>query len=92
MSRLEQGGLFIYGISAAGWYCYLMQYLSALSTFLEERSWTDRLLLSVSDEPNEANVTEYRAPWRLPTRRLPIPRAPRCSALFRMLSIMSLPS
>ncbi len=51
------------GLPSMGYegYCYLAQYLPALSAFLEKRGWTDRCLLSVSDEPDKANVTEYRA-------------------------------
>ncbi|HBN86541.1 MAG TPA: hypothetical protein DDZ89_22210, partial [Clostridiales bacterium] len=40
---------------------YLSQYLPALRRFLKEKDWTDCFLLGVSDEPNDANATEFRA-------------------------------
>ncbi len=42
-------------------YCYLMQYLPALKAVLDEHGWTDRCVMGVSDEPNDANATEFRA-------------------------------
>jgi len=44
-----------------GAFRYLSAYLPALQQFLEEKGWTDRFVVGVSDEPNEANATEYRA-------------------------------
>lgn len=42
-------------------YNYLSQYLTQLRKVLVENGWLDRFYLGVSDEPNEANATEYRA-------------------------------
>lgn len=42
-------------------YCYMSQYLPALSDFLTEHGWIDKFMLSVSDEPNEANAMEFKA-------------------------------
>ena len=42
-------------------YCFLTQYLPALKRVLDENGWTDRFVMGVSDEPNDANCTEYRA-------------------------------
>jgi hypothetical protein len=40
---------------------YLAAYLPALQKFLEEKGWIDRFYIGVSDEPNDANATEFRA-------------------------------
>ena len=42
-------------------YRYLTQYLPALKRVLDENGWTDRFVMGVADEPNDANCTEYRA-------------------------------
>ena len=42
-------------------YCYLAQYLTALSHFLKEHGWSDKFMLSVLDEARENNAMEYRA-------------------------------
>jgi hypothetical protein len=42
-------------------YCYLMQYLPALQKVLDDHGWTDRFVMGVADEPNDANCTEFRA-------------------------------
>ena len=42
-------------------YCYLVQFLTALSAFLEEHSWTEHFLVSILDEPREVDFLEYRA-------------------------------
>ena len=42
-------------------YCYLMQYLPALKKVLDEHGWTERFVMGVADEPNDANCTEFRA-------------------------------
>lgn len=42
-------------------YCYLADYLPALQAFLDEQGWTDCFYMGVSDEPNDANATEFRA-------------------------------
>ena len=40
---------------------YLSAYLPALQKFLDEKGWTDMFYMGVSDEPNNANATEFRA-------------------------------
>ena len=42
-------------------YRYLMQYLPALKSMLDARGWMQDCLMSVADEPNAENATEYRA-------------------------------
>lgn len=42
-------------------YCYLSQYLPALHDMLERNGWLGRFIMSVSDEPNDFNCTEFRA-------------------------------
>lgn len=42
-------------------FCYLAQFLPALSAFLEERGWMDKFVMSLLDEPREVNYLEYRA-------------------------------
>lgn len=42
-------------------YRYLADYLPALQRFLDEQGWTERFYMGVSDEPNDANATEFRA-------------------------------
>lgn len=42
-------------------YCYLAQMLPAMVNWLRAHGWLDKFILCVSDEPNEANGTEYRA-------------------------------
>ncbi len=42
-------------------YRYLADYLPALQSFLDDRGWTDCFYMGVSDEPNDANATEFRA-------------------------------
>jgi len=42
-------------------YNYLAQLLPALVNFLDERGWSDKFILGIADEPNNANATEYRA-------------------------------
>ncbi len=42
-------------------YRYLSAYLPALQKVLEENGWIDRFYMGVSDEPNDANATEFRA-------------------------------
>ncbi len=71
--RWDTSTIFVEGLPSMSFegYCYLAQYLPALAAFLEERGWTERLLLSVSDEPTEANATEYRALCGLVRRLAP---------------------
>lgn len=40
---------------------FLSAYLPAFQAFLEEKGWVDRFYIGVSDEPNDANATEFRA-------------------------------
>jgi len=42
-------------------YQYLSQYLPALRRVILENGWIDCFYMGVSDEPNEANETEFRA-------------------------------
>ncbi|MBE6570401.1 MAG: DUF4091 domain-containing protein [Ruminococcaceae bacterium] len=42
-------------------YCYLAQYLPALREMLQKNGWLDKVMMSVCDEPNGANATEFRA-------------------------------
>lgn len=42
-------------------FCYMAQFLPALSAFLEERGWMDKFVMSLLDEPREVNYLEYRA-------------------------------
>lgn len=42
-------------------YNYLAQLLPALVKFLDEHGWSDKFILGIADEPNNANATEYRA-------------------------------
>lgn len=53
----------VYGMDSMSFECYkfLAKMLPALVAFLKERGWLDRIYMSISDEPNEANATEYRA-------------------------------
>lgn len=50
-------------IPAMSWeaYEYLAAYLPKLQAMLEENGWLDNCYLGVSDEPNDANATEFRA-------------------------------
>ena len=50
----------LHGMSYEG-FCYLAQFLPALSAFLEERGWIDKFVMSLLDEPREVNYLEYRA-------------------------------
>lgn len=40
---------------------FLADYLPALQSFLEKKGWIDRFYIGISDEPNHANATEFRA-------------------------------
>lgn len=42
-------------------FCYMAQFLPALSAFLEKRGWMDKFVMSLLDEPREVNYLEYRA-------------------------------
>lgn len=57
---LTIGGMRIPSMSTEGYY-FLAEYLLALSSFLEKREWTDKITLSVADEPAEIHGMEYRA-------------------------------
>ncbi len=52
-------------------YQYLSQYLPALRKVLLENGWMDNFYMGISDEPNEANATEFRALCGLVRRFIP---------------------
>jgi hypothetical protein len=56
-----------------------MQYLPALQKVLDDHGWTDRFVMGVADEPNDANCTEFRALCGLIHRI--VPRIKLCDAM-----------